>query len=271
MHNGPTLKIGLTSTRRLDPEPLSSVFARAARAGERRVAAKRSGVRPGQTAERGAPKRERNAAETRRRILEAATAELAAKGYDGARLGTIARAAGVQQALIHHYFGDKEGLHAEVVRAGFAAMTEGVWTLLSRMDAPTKGRKRRTVKELEAVAEGFVDLILRFFAENRAFIAILHHDAVRSDQPAATIFSDTVGPVFEAIIERIDEMKRRGEIRKDVYARHLVLSCVAMAAFPFQEEAFVGAIWKEPIGGAFVAARKAHIVETILAMVLPKR
>src|SRR5437868_4544440 len=79
-------------------------------------------------------KRERNALETKRRILEAATAEFAAKGFDGARLGTIARAAVVQQALIHHYFADKEGLHREVVRSGLQAMTEGAWELLSRMD-----------------------------------------------------------------------------------------------------------------------------------------
>lgn len=88
------------------------------------------------------PRRERNALETKRRILEAAEGEFAAKGFDGARLGTIARAASVQQALIHHYFGDKEGLHGEVVRSGLAAMTEGVWELLSRMDTPTKGKAK---------------------------------------------------------------------------------------------------------------------------------
>lgn len=258
------MKIGLTSTRRLEPEPLSTVFSRTVKASAKRAARRAKG----ETEER-APRRERNAVETRRRILEAAMIELAAKGYDGARLGSIARAAGVQQALIHHYFGDKEGLHAEVVRAGFASMTEGVWSLLSRMDAPQKGKKRRSPAELRAVAEGFVDLILRFFSENRAFIAILHHEAVRSGQAATQIFSDTVGPVFEAILERIEEMKRRGEIKKDVDGRHLVLSCVAMAAFPFQEEAFVGAIWREPIGAPFIEARRAHIVEAILAMVLP--
>jgi len=36
-------------------------------------------------------KKERNAVETKRRILEAAAAEFAAKGFDGTRLGSIAR------------------------------------------------------------------------------------------------------------------------------------------------------------------------------------
>src|SRR5262245_42288820 len=81
-------------------------------------------------------KRERNAVETKRRILAAASSEFAAKGFDGARLGSIARAASVQQALIHHYFADKEGLHREVVRGGLAAMTEGLWSLLAKMEPP---------------------------------------------------------------------------------------------------------------------------------------
>jgi AcrR family transcriptional regulator len=115
-------------------------------------------------------KKERNATETKRRILEAAAAEFAAKGFDGARLGSIARSAAVQQALIHHYFVDKSGLHTEVVRSGLAAMTEAAWRLLSQMDAPVAnrtGKKRRGPTELRALAEAFVEMLLAFFADNR--------------------------------------------------------------------------------------------------------
>ena len=220
-------------------------------------------------------KKERNAAETKRRILEAAASEFAAKGFDGARLGTIARSAGVQQALIHHYFVDKDGLHAEVVRGGLEAMTEDAWSLLAQMDAPVadrKGKKRRGPAELQALAEAFVDLLLGFFATNGAFFAILRHEARRSAEgPAARkLGADNVAPVFDAIVARLDEMRARGEVRKDVDARHLVLSCVAMIAFPFQEEPFVAAIW--PVDWhrpEHLAERKRHVVEMILARVLP--
>ena len=223
-------------------------------------------------------KKERNAAETKKRILEAAVTEFAAKGFDGARLGTIARAAEVQQALIHHYFVDKDGLHAEVVRGGLAAMTEDAWGLLSRMDAPVadrKGKKRRGPDELRALAESFVDLVLRFFATNGSFFAILRHEASREEQsskePTATrIVGDHVAPVFDAIVARLDEMRARGEVKKDVDARHLVLSAVAMIAFPFQEAPFVSAIW--PVDWhqpEHLAERKRHVVEMILARVLP--
>jgi len=229
------------------------------------------------TPEPPAPRKERNALETKRRILEAAQSEFAAKGFDGARLGTIARAAGVQQALIHHYFGDKEGLHGEVVRSGLAAMTEGVWELLSRMDAPPKpakakkaAAKKTSVNELRTLAEAFVELLLKFFATNGSFLAILRHEARRDGDGAAKIVHGSVGPIFDGIVARLDAMRARGDVKKDVDARHLVLSCVAMVAFPFQEEPFVKAIWPADWHGeAFLEERKKHIVAMILARVAP--
>jgi AcrR family transcriptional regulator len=219
------------------------------------------------------PRKERNALETKRRILDAAQTEFAAKGFDGARLGSIARTAAVQQALIHHYFNDKEGLHGEVVRSGLAAMTEGVWELLSRMDAPPKKAartKRQSHDELVALATAFVDLLLRFFASNGSFLAVLRHEARRNGDGAGKIVRDSVGPIFEGIVARLDAMRARGVVKKDVDARHLVLSCVAMVAFPFQEEPFVAAIWPADWHGkAFLEERKRHIVEMILARVAP--
>ncbi|MDB4939158.1 MAG: Transcriptional regulator, TetR family [Labilithrix sp.] len=227
------------------------------------------------------PRKERNALETKRRILEAAEAEFAAKGFDGARLGTIARAASVQQALIHHYFGDKEGLHGEVVRSGLAAMTEGVWELLSRMDAPPKKTKAKSkaaktstkstkAAALRTLAEDFVELLLKFFATNGSFLAILRHEARRDGAGAAKIVHGSVGPIFDGIVARLDAMRARGDVKKDVDARHLVLSCVAMVAFPFQEEPFVKAIWPADWHGeAFLEERKKHIVAMVLARVVP--
>ena len=58
--------------------------------------------------------RQRDPERTRKLILEAATAEFAAHGYAGARIGTIASRAGVNQQLISYYFGGKEGLYQAI-------------------------------------------------------------------------------------------------------------------------------------------------------------
>lgn len=48
--------------------------------------------------------------DTRQEILEAARVLFAERGYDRTTVRAIGSAAGVDPALIHHYFGNKEGL-----------------------------------------------------------------------------------------------------------------------------------------------------------------
>lgn len=50
--------------------------------------------------------------DTRGRVLAAARAEFAAKGFDRATIRSIAASAQVDPALVHHYFGSKEDLFA---------------------------------------------------------------------------------------------------------------------------------------------------------------
>lgn len=56
---------------------------------------------------------------TRAAILAAARAAFAERGFDGAALREIAAAAGVDQALIHHYFGSKQQLFIAAMELPF--------------------------------------------------------------------------------------------------------------------------------------------------------
>lgn len=68
-----------------------------------------SGIVPGRA------NQERGRADTRRRLLEAAAAELVA-GDGALEIGDVARRAGVSVGLSYHYFGSKAGLIAAVVQ-----------------------------------------------------------------------------------------------------------------------------------------------------------
>jgi AcrR family transcriptional regulator len=57
--------------------------------------------------------------DTREAILAAARNAFAEKGYDGASIRGIATGAGVDPALVHHYFGTKEKLFLASVEAPF--------------------------------------------------------------------------------------------------------------------------------------------------------
>ena len=66
-----------------------------------------------------APPRRRDARVTRAAILEAAKARFAQAGYDRAALRDIAAEAGADVALIKRYFGGKEALFTEALKASF--------------------------------------------------------------------------------------------------------------------------------------------------------
>jgi TetR/AcrR family transcriptional regulator len=217
------------------------------------------------------PRRERNASETKKRLLDAAEAEFAAKGFDGARLGSIARASGVQQALIHHYFDDKAGLYREVMERALAGITREGWDILARI-APARGarRKRMAPDDVRDLVVAFVELLVRFYSSNARFLAILRHDAQSGGSATMDIVRDYGRPQFDEIVRRLEEMRKRREIRRDVDPRHLVMSVVAMAAFPFQEATFVRASWGIDVSlPSFHERRKAEIVETALSRLLP--
>ncbi|MDV9192733.1 TetR family transcriptional regulator [Streptomyces sp. SR27] len=74
---------------------------------------------------RGRPSRtgEESGPGTRERILEAARARFAERGYDKTSVRGIAKAAGVDPALVHHYFGTKDEVFAASIEVSFDAAT----------------------------------------------------------------------------------------------------------------------------------------------------
>ena len=74
-----------------------------------------------------APPRKRDAGATRAAILEAAKAQFTRLGYDRAGLREIAAEAGVDAALVKRYFGGKEALFTEALKASFIPDPLGAW------------------------------------------------------------------------------------------------------------------------------------------------
>lgn len=67
----------------------------------------------------GRPGRRPGKADTRGEILGAARREFAAQGYAGATIRAIAASAGVDPALVHHYFGTKRELFVAALQLPF--------------------------------------------------------------------------------------------------------------------------------------------------------
>lgn len=217
-------------------------------------------------------RRGRNGEATSRRILYAAEAEFAAKGFDGARLAGIARAADVPQALIHHYFDDKDRLYRAVLERALTAVADMGWRILGEMAPPKRGArpKRFEKAELQALMEALVGMLVDFYATHASVMRILRHEAMRGGPLADELVKTHVKPQLDDVVARFEAMRKRGEVRADLDARHLCISTVAMACFPYTEEAFLKSVWAlDPQSPAFIQERKAEIVKTVMARITP--
>src|SRR5437867_7995899 len=85
---------------------------------------------PARLGTRGKPEQSRAA------ILKAAVREFAQEGVAGARTDAIARAAGVNKALLYYYFEGKEGLYRAVLDQVFGGVRAAIHTALSQKLSP---------------------------------------------------------------------------------------------------------------------------------------
>lgn len=121
--------------------------------------------------------------DTRTAILTAARGEFADKGYDASSLRAIARLAGVDPALVHHYFDGKADLFAETMAVPLrpseliARVLEGpreevgarmAATFFTLWDAP-EGRQRFVAVVRSAVSHEDAARMLREFLAREVF------------------------------------------------------------------------------------------------------
>lgn len=145
--------------------------------------------------------RRRSGADSRGEIVAAATREFVDHGYDAASFRSIARRAGVDPALVHHYFPDKADLFAESIRAPIrpdrivAEILRGpreavgdnlVRMLLSAMESP-KTRDRVIGLIRTALGHDFAATMLRQFLFREVFHRIAEGLGVADGELRATL------------------------------------------------------------------------------------
>jgi AcrR family transcriptional regulator len=142
----------------------------------------RSGRRPGNQ-------------DTREAILSAARDAFAERGYDAASIRLIATAAGVDPALVHHYFGTKDQLFLVAMRAPFdpakivpLALAGGIdgagerrgRTLLTVWDSPAGGAAAAFIRS--AVSNELIAKMMREFIVNRILRRVVKDLALDPDE-----------------------------------------------------------------------------------------
>jgi TetR/AcrR family transcriptional regulator len=104
---------------------------------------------------------------SRDRVFAAAAREFAARGYAGANVDRIARAARLNKAMIYYHFKSKAVLYREILRDMFDAVRTSVADV-ARAEATPEDKIRRYVEAIATAAEArphFPPIWLRELAE----------------------------------------------------------------------------------------------------------
>jgi TetR/AcrR family transcriptional regulator len=91
------------------------------------------------------------AAETRKRILDAALSEFAAHGLAGARTEAIAVAAGVNKALLYYYFESKEKLYTATLEKVSARVRDSSMAVFLREASPGERLLRAALSHFDRI------------------------------------------------------------------------------------------------------------------------
>ncbi len=132
-------------------------------------------------------KREEKSALSRRRILDAATAEFSRSGYDAASMNALCADNTISKGIIYHYYKDKDELYLSCVAACFDAITAA---LRQAADSLTGTAEQRL--------QAYFHARLRFFAENPAYLGIF----------ASAVFAppEKLAPDVAALRRAFDEL-----------------------------------------------------------------
>jgi TetR/AcrR family transcriptional regulator len=206
--------------------------------------------------------REFGEASSRSAILEAATYEFARMGLAGARIQSIATAAGVNIALLYYYFETKEKLYAAVLEQVFAEWAQRVGAALDANGSPKQ--------KLTAYVEAYFD----FVAEAPHRPRLVHQEMTQLGRSGIrrlnALATKYVRPVHQKVLQLLRQGRAEGEFRH--VTPDFVYSISAIIVSYFTSSSFIQVVsGRDPLAAAQIAQRRKSVIDTLSAALFRPR
>lgn len=195
----------------------------------------------------------RDAAATRSRILDAALASFAARGYGATSLDAVAAQAGLRKQSILHHFGNKQGVLVAVVDRSAAELAEALEDALSGA-GPGFAR-----------VEALVRATFRLAARRPELLGLLR-EVGRLGPPAATRLVEALEPLVERALAFLEDEMAAGRVRRHD-PRLLLLSAYSTVIGVATEVEVLRAVGVEPTARSLVH-RRAELLEFLRSALL---
>jgi TetR/AcrR family transcriptional regulator len=198
--------------------------------------------------------RRRDAADSHRRLLDAAIEVFAARGPKAATLADICARAHLNKRLVYHYFGSKDALYA----AALAVVYEQFFSLEVEL-----GSMLLPVEELLAT---LVRRYYAFLAEHPAFVRLICYENLQGGRTAARLsLAGQKAPVITALRLALAKGQADRRFRAGVDVTQLLISIFALCFFFFSNRHTLDLLLgPSATGRKALADRIDHVVSLLL-------
>ena len=190
----------------------------------------------------------------RTRILEAARQEFFKKGFEGARMQAIADAAGINKALLHYYFNNKETLFNEIFEASFRKFIPHVEEMISQEH------------DIFIIIRKFVHAYISLMQSQPSLPLFLFHEINKdADRVFKLIFNNEQPTMMFLLFQKFDAAQKANLI-KPIRLEQLVMNIMSMCVFPFLAKPMMQRVmnFTEPVFDELMEQRKQQVADFII-------
>jgi len=195
------------------------------------------------------PKQQRSS-ETQHKIINAALAVFAERGYEGASMRLVAERAGVVHPVVVYHFPTKEDLWVSAVHEGLSRFMDRLLPNLEALEGLDPAIR------LSLIFQDFT----RFSAQNPELLSIMIDANRRGGPKLARVVDDKLRPTYERLRELVVEAQRAGAMPAgDPALVYYALIAVAATLFSLTTE-FKALTGRDPLDPEVVEAQANLLV-----------
>lgn len=157
--------------------------------------------------------------QTQEKLLEVATEVFYEKGFYGARMQEIADRAGLNKAMLHYYFRNKEQLFDAVFEKALEVLMPALVRFFSQ-DVDLEEKISRLIHEYTTLLQ------------NNPHVPVFIMSELRMHPEKMSLISQSAPFQTGHVIEQIEEEIRRGNIRP-IHPQHFVMHLFSSCIFPY--------------------------------------
>lgn len=202
----------------------------------------------------------RDAEMSRRMILDAALVEFSEKGFSGARIDTIAAAAGVSKPMIYSYYGDKDDLYAAALREAYIQIRAGEQELDLQHKSP------------EEAIRALVSFTLNHFKSKPWFISMLNTENLHRGTTVSKIHD--VSEIQSRLVQELEKILTRGQeegvFRHGIDPVDLYITIASLCYFPISNAHTLRVVFNKPVDeDAWLDQRRQDAEELVIRFLQP--